>query len=179
MEGQVVFNSITKLFDLVVEVNGIKETISTSKNFGHWQYHLNRGTLSKAVAKYGIQKFVYVGFAPDEPPPSNEPLPAPQPLVKPDAPTGWFFTQSFFDTGPKKRGRPRKYLPKVTGVTVHKMSDNEPTPCRLVSFKERGDIERHFKVFKRTMSNNEALAEIAQKFQVPYRQAYEIVLELL
>jgi hypothetical protein len=179
MEGQVVFNFITKLFDLIVEINGQKETISTSKNFGHWQYHLNRGTLSKAVAKYGITRFVYVGFTPNEPPPSNEPLPAPQPLVHPDTPTAWFCTQSLFDTVVKNRGRPRKYLPKVAGVTVHKMSDSEPTPFRSVSIKERGDIERHFKVFKRTMSNNEALSEIAQKFHVPYKQAYQIVLELL
>lgn len=178
MEGRVEFNPITKLFDLNIEINGLTETISTSKNFGHWQYHLNRGSLSKAVSKYGVTSFIYI--TPNDPPPTNEPLPPPPPLQRSaDTPTAWFCTESLFDQVAKKRGRPRKYLPKVTGVTVHRMSDSEPTPFRAVTPKDRGDIERNFKAFKRTMTNNEALFEITQKFHVPYKQAYEIVLELL
>lgn len=176
MEGQVVFNSITKLFDLMIEINGVKETISTSKNFGHWQYHFNRGTLPKAVAKHGVTKFVYVGFTPNEPTPSSEPPPPPPPVQVSEI--SWFCTSPLVGHAAKKRGRPRKYLPKVSGVIVHKMSDSEP-PFRLITIKDRNDIERNFQAFKRSMPNQEALQEIVAKFQVPYKQAYEIVVNFL
>ena len=176
MEAQVVFNSITKLFDLILEINGVKEVVSNSKNYGHWQYHFNRGTLSKAVAKYGITSFVYSGFTPNDPPPTNEPKPFPQAPINVE--TSWFESQSNNGEEAKKRGRPRKYLPKTTGVTVHKFSDDEPA-FKLINPIDREVIERNFKMFKKSMEVREALEELALKFQIPYKQAYEIVNDLI
>lgn len=171
MEAQVVFNSITKLFDLILEINGIKEVVSTSKNYGHWQYHFNRGTLAKAIAKYNIKTFVYVGFTPSEPPPSNEVQQASPP---PEVETSWFETQSLSVFTAKKRGRPRKYLPKISGVIVHKVGDDEPA-YKMTTPADREVIERNFKMFIKSMDTKEALEELTLKFQIPYKQAYEIV----
>ena len=177
MEATVVLNSITKLYDLIVEINGVKELVSTSKNYGHWQYHFNRGTLAKAVAKYGITSFVYIGFSPTDPPPSNEIQPfVAAPL---NVETNWFETQSLGAEEVKKRGRPRKYLPKMTGVTVHKFSDDESAAFRLIDPIGREVIERNFKMFIKSMDLKESLEELALKFQIPYKQAYEIVEKLI
>ena len=173
MEAQVVFNSVTKLFDLILEINGVKELVSTSKNYGHWQYHFNRGTLSKAVVKYGIKTFIYVGFTPNDPPPTNEVKPFVPPPLNVEA--NWFETQSLTSLEVKKRGRPRKYLPKMSGVTVHKFNDDESAAFRMINPVDREVINRNFKMFMKSMDLKEALGEIALKFQIPYKQAYEIV----
>ena len=145
------------------------------------------GTLAKSVAKHDITSFVYLGFIPSDPPPTNEPQPqAPSPQVE----TNWFETQLICKAGNKKRGRPRKYLPKVNGVTVHKIEDIEadqifcPTvvSCREylaqhqhVCSKINSCIERNFKMFLKTMDVREALEELSLKFHLQYKQAYELV----
>jgi len=169
MEAQVVFNSITELFDLILEINGLKETVSSSKNYGHWQYHFNRGTLAKSVAKHGITSFMYLGFVPSDPPPTNDLQP---PSPPPSVETNWFETQMLSQTGAKKRGRPRKYLPKMTGVIVHKIEDEDQ--CRELDSADKEAIERNFKMFIKSMNTREALSEVALKFHIPYRQAYDI-----
>ena len=169
MEAQVVFNSVTNLFDLVLEINGVKETVSTSKSYGHWQYHFNRGTLAKGLAKYNIKTFAYIGFTPDKPPPTNET----KVQALQEAESSWFETKALSLTVSKKRGRPRKFLPNVIGVSVHKLGDHEPAvkPETI----DRAAVERNFKMFIRTMDVKEALDEIMLKFKIPYKQAYDIV----
>lgn len=170
MEAHIVFNANTSLFDLIIEINGIKETISTSKNYGHWQYHLNRGTLSKSVAKYGISTFVYIGFAASDPP-QTPVIETPPINVAPSL--GWFSLQ-LLDHKVKKRGRPRKHTPSVAGVTVYKVSDDEPEPIPI-SKHQREAIERNFKQFQKTMSTREALQEITDKFNITYKAAYDVI----
>lgn len=172
MEARVILNTTTKLYDLVIKLDGIDTVLSTSKNFGHFQYHYNRGTLSKALTKHGITTFVYDGFTPSDSPPTNEPqvLESQTPNVE----ASWFETQSLVKFGAKKRGRPRKYVPKIIGVTVHKFSDEEPCAKAITVF-DREAIERNFKMFMKTMEPKEALDEICLKFEIPYKQAYELV----
>jgi hypothetical protein len=171
MEAQVVFNALTSLFDLIIEINGSKQTLSSSKSYGHWQYHFNRGTLSKSVAKYGVNSFVYVGFTPDAPPPTKalQPYPAAPEVEE----TSWFATKSISECSNKKRGRPRKHVPNVTGVIIHNM-DNEQ-PRKEITSVERETIERNFKMFIKSMDSQEALSELMFKFQLPYKLAYDIV----
>ena len=165
MEATVELNPGTKLYDLIV--NG--QTISTSKNYGHWQYHLNRGSLSKAIAKFNITSFVYVGF---EPKPDE---PKPEPVALPS----WFGTSMSGNSGDRKRGRPRKYVPGMTGVAVHKISDEEP-PFRILRPKDKIEIQQSFQTLvKIGKKNQEALEYVSKQFYIPYRQAYEAVEDVL
>lgn len=180
MEAQVIYNSDTCLYDLVIKINNQPEKISTSKNYGHWQYHLNRGTLSKSIARYGITEFVYLGFTPDTPRTSPLPLHPAPPIAKVASCTlSWFVTQPIIEDTKKQRGRPRKYFPQQDGVKVHKVSDNEQLHFRMLSMTEKNDIERTFKQFKKTMCIREALDEICLKFNLTYKHAYEALKELI
>lgn len=169
MEAQVVFNPSNGLFDLVIEIDGIKKVLSTSKSYGHWQYHFNRGTLSKSLSQYKIDSFVYVGFVPSvktpkEVPVSNSPL---------NVQASWFESQMISTPEVKKRGRPRKHFEKTTGSVLHKFDDEE-VGFKLINALEREVIERNFKMFIKTMDLKEALEELALKFQIPYKQAFEL-----
>ena len=73
----------------------------------------------------------------------------------------------------KKRGRPKKHLPKVEGVTLHK-SDVGPV-FKMLSSKERTSIERRFQDLQKSgMPVREAIESLAECWEVPYRQIYEI-----
>lgn len=102
-----------------------------------------------------------------------------EPETETPGPTFNFPTISWMASGPgiagriKKRGRPRKYLPKVEGVTIHK-SDNDPV-FKMLSMNERITIERKFQqLLKSGSTNRPAIESLATEFEIPYRQAYEI-----
>ncbi len=48
-------------FELVVN----DEVKSTSVSWGHWEYHLSRGTLSKKLTALGVDSVSYEGFTPE------------------------------------------------------------------------------------------------------------------
>lgn len=72
----------------------------------------------------------------------------------------------------KKRGRPKKNLPQVEGVTVHK-SDNDPV-FKILSSAERTKIERSFQDRQNLCPTRTLIEELSKEFSIPYRQVYDI-----
>ena len=163
-------NTVTELYDLIIEINGLKTVVSTSKSYGHWQYHFNRGTLAKGLVKHGIDSFVYVGFSPTD----NQPTKDSAKTAPLEVQAAWFQTNMLCKQEVRKRGRPRKQLPPASGTILHKFDEEEPA-FKLITPIEREVIERNFKMFLKSMDLKESIEEIALKFEIPYKQAFELV----
>ena len=59
--NRLLFEKNVPYFELVVNGN----IVAHSKNWGHWNYHLKRGSLPKKLQTFGIEEFKYVGFVPE------------------------------------------------------------------------------------------------------------------
>jgi len=78
----------------------------------------------------------------------------------------------------KKRGRPRKWFPKQSGHSVHRLDDDKPIEEAL-TLRQRRDMITDFRVLSQDKTFRERIEQITEIYAVTYQQAFEVLREEL